>query len=144
MHFTLSNLLHDFSNGKYMLFYLYIYIYISCEKYRSTRPDSQSDWPEPVLTCNSFDLTQPDPPILPCLSLNFFVWSPNYDMFVAVFKGHYKLTPEEFFRESRVHLVPPIVDLEFLYQNSLKSSIGNILWRNSRSDIVEVAAITSH
>ena len=46
MHFTSSNLLHEFINGKYMLFslkytYIYIYIYIHmcvCEKYESTRP----------------------------------------------------------------------------------------------------------
>ena len=35
--------------------------------------------------------------------------------FFAVFKGHYKLTLGGVFRERRVLLVPPIVDLEFLY-----------------------------
>ena len=39
MHFTSSNLLHDFPNGKYKLFSFYIYIYISCEKNEATRPD---------------------------------------------------------------------------------------------------------
>ena len=38
--------------------------------------------------------------------------------------------------------MPPIVDLGFLYPNSLKSSTGNILWRNSKSSVVEVVAIT--
>ena len=43
MHFTSSNLLHDFPNGKYKLFsfYIYIYIYIYHVKKRGnpTRPD---------------------------------------------------------------------------------------------------------
>ena len=48
----------------------------------------------------------------------------------------------EFSRERRVLLMPPIVDLGFLYPNSLKSSTGNILWRNSKFSVVEVVAIT--
>ena len=48
----------------------------------------------------------------------------------------------EFSRERRVLLMPPIVDLVFLYPNSLKSSTGNILWRNSKSSVVELVAIT--
>ena len=35
--------------------------------------------------------------------------------FLAVFKGHYKLTLKGVFRVRRVHLVPPNVDLGFLY-----------------------------
>jgi len=31
-----------------------------------------------------------------------------------------------------VHLVPPIVDLGFLYPKLSNSSTDNILWRNSR------------
>ena len=46
---------------------------------------------------------------------NLFVWSPNRDPFFVVFKGHYKLTLKGVFRVRRVHLVPPIVDLGFLY-----------------------------
>ena len=37
--------------------------------------------------------------------------------FLAVFKGHYKLTLKGVFRVRRVHLVPPIVDLGFLHPN---------------------------
>ena len=35
--------------------------------------------------------------------------------FFPVFKGHYKLTLDGVFRERRMHLVPPIVDIGFLY-----------------------------
>ena len=42
MHFTSSNLLHDFPNDKNMLFSLYIKKN-SCEKYDLTRPDLQPD-----------------------------------------------------------------------------------------------------
>ena len=50
MHFTSSNLLHDFPNGKHMLFYIYIYIYNSCEKYGLTDPTHNSIDPNPFLT----------------------------------------------------------------------------------------------
>ena len=39
--------------------------------------------------------------------------------------------------------MPLIVNLGFLCQNSLKSSIGVIPWRNSRSGVVEVVATRS-
>ena len=38
-----------------------------------------------------------------------------YIFFWVVFKGHYKLTLKGVFRVRRVHLVPPNVDLGFLY-----------------------------
>ena len=38
MHFTSSNLLHDFPNGKYKLFSFYIYIYIYHVK-KTRQPD---------------------------------------------------------------------------------------------------------
>ena len=46
------------------------------------------------------------------------------------------------FRERRELLMPLIVDLGFCTQNSLKSSTGNIPWRNWRFDVIEVVAIT--
>ena len=47
MHFTLSNLLHDFSNNKCMLFSLLKKKKIIW-KYGSTLPDLQPNWSEPV------------------------------------------------------------------------------------------------
>ena len=48
-------------------------------------------------------------------------------MLATIFKGHYKLTLAVVFRERRVLLMSPIVDLRFLYSKlSLKSSTGNI------------------
>ena len=46
---------------------------------------------------------------------NLTISSPNRNLFFVVFKGHYKLTLGGFFRERKVHIVPPIVDLGFLY-----------------------------
>ena len=50
MHFTSNNLLHNFPNGKYMLFFFYIYKKKKW-KYGSTRPNPTWNLqPEPVLT----------------------------------------------------------------------------------------------
>ena len=43
MHFILSNLLHDFLNGKYMLFSLYIYIYIYIHVKNTGQPGPTSN-----------------------------------------------------------------------------------------------------
>ena len=56
MHFTSSNLLYDFPNGKYMLCSLLKKKKSSCGKYGSTRPATQ--------------LVQPNPLVLPCLSVS--------------------------------------------------------------------------
>ena len=57
---------------------------------------------------------------------NLTVSSPNRNLFFVVFKGHYKLTLGGFFSERKVHIVPPIVDLGFLYPKLSKSSTDNI------------------
>ena len=49
IYFTSSNLLHDFSNDKYMLFSLKI-IKKSSEKYGSTQPNPQPDSLDPSST----------------------------------------------------------------------------------------------
>ena len=104
MHFTSSNLLHDFPNDKNMLFSLYI------KKIHA----KNTTWPDP--TCNSIDsnpylthlkwpvfdpqlvwlatwLTRPDPPVLPCLPIQ-----------LATFNG--KITPEHCFYNLQPTLFP--------------------------------------
>ena len=64
MHFTSCNLLHDFPNGKYMLFSLYKKINVK----NTGQPDPTRNPNDPnpfltrlkwlVLTCNPFDLTR--------------------------------------------------------------------------------------
>ena len=77
MHFISSNLLHDFPDDKYMLFYLLKKIHVKITD-QLTRPNMQPDWLEPFLTHLKwpvFDaqpvwlatwLTRPDPNILFC------------------------------------------------------------------------------
>ena len=72
MHFTSSNLLHDFLNGKYM-FSLFIYVLKSSEKYGLTWPNLQTH-----PTRNPIDLN----PFLTCLKWPIYdtqpVWpNPN-------------------------------------------------------------------
>ena len=52
--------------------------------------------------------------------------------FVVLFKGHFKLTLGGAFRERIVSLVPPIVDLGFLY-SKLSNLLPAILFKETQN-----------
>ena len=112
MHFTPNNLLRNFPNGKYILFNFFIKkIHMkNMGQPDLTRPDPQSDWPEPVFNplkmTNDMidpqpdwpDSTRTDPPVLPSLKLYvigffflFFFFNKENNMYFSFEKSCNKL-----------------------------------------------------
>ena len=76
MHFISSNLLHNFPNGKYMLFYL---LKKKIHVKNTGQPDPQPDWSKPLfnplkMTCFDqwLDWPNPNPTRLTCFAMSSY------------------------------------------------------------------------